>query len=992
MSDTSVSKFKKLAVLMKASANHPENALKTVKYLGKYGYVGLREKLYQEWILEDESVPLMHEPPGSTSGTLKFSILVPLNARSQDFLERTLESIVRQTYGNWEVCIVGDDSVDQARFDDIKELNGVTSCFIQEQSAAAVMNRAFANSSGAYCVVLPSGDELSADALYEIFLRASNAQAEIIYYDQDEIDENGARLSSLKKPEYSYDLLLSQMYFGRSFAFKRNVFDKVGGFRSEYDKSEDYDFVLRATEHCSVLEHISKALCYQRESALLGGVDPCAQDAGRRAVQDHLTRVYGETYARVNDSPFDLVYDVRYSLNTEPRVSIIIPTKDHVEDLRTAIDSIVGRTEYDNFEIIILDNRSEEADTFSYFEELENGPLDVVVEPANYDFNWSKLNNQGTMRATGDVFVYLNNDIVVRSPDWLRRLVENCTRDDIGVVGALLLYPDETIQHAGVVVGMGGWADHVYKGANPRHQGSPFISPMVSREVTAVTGACMALSRHVYEKIGGFNENFVVCGSDVELCLRARDYDLRNLYLPAVCLIHYESKSRDVSKVPEIDYKLSKIAYRRYLEAGDPYYNENLDYRKCIPTVLSRRERLRRVSSERRVADVPEITPIRFRRAGSSRLRVNLLIPSINQEDIYGGIATALKFYERLVDELGADARIIVTDGEPRITEAAERFDGYRFVSMDETSDAHRQIVSAVSRLGHDLPITKGDWFICTTWWSAYCMQEASGESAGSSVAPSHPLLYFVQDFEPGFYAWSTRYLLAESTYKSNIPTIAIFNSSELRNFFTKEGYSFEREYFFEPFLNGALRKNLAALNGEVGKRRQILVYGRPGVERNAFELVVETLRQWVEFQNDSGLWEIVSAGEKHAPIYLGKGKYLISVGKLSIDEYAQLLAESYAGISFMVSPHPSYPPLEMAAFGVRVITNSYATKNLSDFGDCVVSLDCAIPSIAARTLKEICDDYAGTAACAQVDVEYLNDRDAFHFVSEIKELIEASL
>lgn len=991
MREVVVGKGKKLATLAKVSLRHPSSIGHALTYLGKFGFVGLRERLYQEWLLEDEYTPLVHGIPGSAKGRVKLSILVPVASYSAPLLDKTLASIARQTYNNWEVCVAGNADVEVCGEAAVKTLQNACFTLSAQEGTAAALNAAAAASTGSYCLILYAGDELSQDALYEVALSVSNTRASVIYYDHEEIDEQGSRLSSLFKPDFSPDLLLSQMYLGRSFVFERSVFEKTGGFQSAYEGSEDYDFVLRALEQDVVVEHLALPLCLQRDFQVLGGISTKAQAAGQRALQDHLDRVYGSGYAQVYASRYDLVYDIRYTLKDEVRVSLIIPTKDHVQDLRALIESLTSKTDYTNYEIIILDNNSSEPETFVYFDELAAGPLSVQVIAAHYQFNWSKLNNQGAAQAAGEVLVFLNNDVEVISPEWLTRLVENCLRDEIGVVGGLLLYPDRTIQHAGVVIGMGGWADHVYKGDVPTHHGGPFISPLVAREVSAVTGACMAISREIYNLVGGFNEDFIVCGSDVELCLRTRDYGLRNLYLPCVNLFHFESKSRDPRDIPEIDFELSQLAYRRYLEAGDPYYNKNLDYSVCIPTGLSRRQRLRKISRSCSAADIAEVTPLRFRFEPHPRTRINLLIPSINQEDIYGGIATALSFFNRLVDALGADGRLIITDGEPRLSQVREHFSEYELLGMDESSFAPRQIVPAVDRLHGDIATSEQDWFMCTTWWSAYCMQQACAHPTKHPLSLTHPLIYLVQDFEPGFYPWSTRYLLAESTYKSDVDTLAVFNSFELRQYFEANGYAFTKAYHFNPYLHDTLRTALARLDGTVAKRRQILVYGRPSVDRNAFELVVDTLRHWIDIQKDYTLWELVSAGEKHAPIYLKEGRYLCSTGKLSINEYAKLLAESYAGLSFMVSPHPSYPPLEMAAFGVAVITNSYGSKDLSQFSPAITSLDCATPAHAAAELKRLCDQYHETCSCAQVQSGYLTKDDSFGFVGDLKALIERS-
>lgn len=311
---------------------------------------------------------------------------------------------------------------------------------------------------------------------------------------------------------------------------QKSLFDEVGGFRSEFNGSQDYDLLLRMTEKTDKIGHVAEILYHWRDlpssTAANPESKPYAQIAGLNAIQEHLNRVYGSGKAIAHETDNLFVYDVRYPMEEEPMVSIIIPIKDHVELLKAAIDSIFEKTTYKHYEIIVLNNNSEKEETFAYLRELVECHENVRVEDALFEFNWSKLNNYGMQFAKGDVFVCLNNDVKVIEPEWLTRLVEKAIRSDVGVVGGLLLYEDNTIQHAGVVIGMGGWADHVFKGMTPQPYGSPFISPMVTRNVSAVTGACLAVSRKTIEKIGGFNEQFIVCGSDIELAYVQTSMDL----------------------------------------------------------------------------------------------------------------------------------------------------------------------------------------------------------------------------------------------------------------------------------------------------------------------------------------------------------------------------------------------------------------------------------------------------------------------------------
>ncbi|NBK97641.1 MAG: glycosyltransferase [Erysipelotrichia bacterium] len=519
------------------------------------------------------------------------SIIIPVYNVDPKWIDLTIKSIERQTYEKWEICLADDASsnADTVRY--LKELSNskIKLCRLEKNSGISnASNAAFDIASGDYIILMDNDDELREEALFEVVKTINNCNPDIIYSDEDKIDMNGKRKFPFLKPDWSPDLLYSQMYICHLLIFKKELFDLVGGFRSDFDGSQDYDLMLRMSEVTQSICHIPKVLYSWRElptsTSINPGSKPYAHEAGLRSLNEHLKRKYGpEAYAQETKDIF--VYDSRYFIDkNNVKVSVIIPTKDKVELLERCIRSIIDKTTYENYEILILNNNSQEKMTYEWFEKTKNKYSDVKVIDAFYEFNWSKLNNHGIRESTGDVYIFLNNDTEVISPDWMERLAENAIREDIGTVGALLLYEDGTIQHAGVVLGMGGWADHVFKGMKPVHFGSPFVSPVLNRNVLANTGACLAISKQTIEKIGNFNEDFIICGSDVEISLRARKHGLNNLYNARVKLYHLESKSRD-SFIPEIDFEMSKKHYREHLISGDPYYNLQLDINSSSPTI-----------------------------------------------------------------------------------------------------------------------------------------------------------------------------------------------------------------------------------------------------------------------------------------------------------------------------------------------------------------------------------------------------------------------
>ena len=376
--------------------------------------------------------------------------------------------------------------------------------------------------------------------------------------------------------------------------------------------------------------------------------------------------------------------------------------------------------------------------------------------------------------------------------------------------------------------------------------------------------------------------------------------------------------------------------------------------------------------------DISEVTPVNARTDACDHgaLRLNLLVPSVDQKHVFGGIATAVRFFEQLVAACDCEARVIAVDA-PVVPEASTLHSRYTIVSSQEDSEARYQLVGYSDRYQKTIPVRKNDVFVVTAWWTAYTIKSVIAWQAQTFCEEMHPLIYLIQDYEPGFYAWSSRYLMADSTYRLEQPVYAIFNSKLLKEFFDKNGYHFTKSWYFDPVLNNKLKEFLPDDGTIVPKKKQIILYGRPGTMRNAFEVVVSALKIWVWQQPDIDQWTICSAGETHPDVDLGNGKVLRSVGKLTLEEYAQMMLDTYAGISLMVSPHPSYPPLEMATFGIRTITNCYDNKDLCEFSDKMVSLKQCAPENVAQSLLELCSNYAGQSAM-HYNEAYINGSDEF--------------
>jgi GT2 family glycosyltransferase/archaellum component FlaC len=953
---------------------------------------------------------------------VKFSVLVPLYNTNEKYLVEMIESVRAQTYSNWELCLADGSDGEHGYVEEVARRY----CQMDERvkyhrleknrGISENTNECAGMATGDFLALLDHDDLYDPTALYENARAINETEADVLYSDEDHLSVGGMHVNPFYKPDFSPDLLRSQMYICHLLVIRRSLFESIGGFDSRFDGSQDYDLMLRLSEATDKIVHIPKVLYNWREcetsTASNPNAKPYAHTAGKNALDAHLKRKFGES-AYAEDSDYTFVFDARFGgMEKNPLVSIIMPMKDKWELTENCIESILTKSTYKNYEILILDNRSEQAETFAWFERVQARDSRIRVIKADMEFNWSKLNNFGMYHASGEVYIFLNNDTLIITPDWIERLCENALRDDIGVVGPLLLYEDDTIQHAGVVVGFGGWADHVFKGMQPVHFGAPYVSPMVSRNALAVTGACMAISKKTVEKIGGFDERFIICGSDIEMCIRAYQSGLYNKYMATVRLYHLESKSRD-SYIPEIDFKLSYEAYAPYRENIDPFYNINLDINSLIPlervaemNKMNFRNFLKRCpitapicrAIKRAVMppaeyNIPEVQPIGARRDSfdNGALRINLLTPSVDSKHVFGGISTAMKFFFELCSRLGCDARIITCDAAV-IPESSVAPKEYEIVSSDAESNSQKQLVAFNDRYNKTIPVRKNDIFMATGWWTAYTISDViAWQSKEYSIAPM-PLIYMIQDYEPGFYPWSSRYMMADSTYKLKTPIFAVVNSKELHTFLNNNGYSFAKAWSFAPVLNDKIAEYLPKDGAPVEKKKQILVYGRPTTERNAFALLMAGLKLWREQYSESSEWQVLSAGEAHDDVDLGGGVSVRSCGKLSLEEYAKMMIDTYAGVSLMVSPHPSYPPLEMSTFGVKTITNTYANKEMASFNSNIVSLNSCSASDIAEALTKICTEYTGTGI-PMADTEYAKGGAPFGTCAEelaaaIKELI----
>lgn len=547
----------------------------------------LRKNL-EQWVADHTLKPEELERRKTESDLFSYrpliSIILPVWNTRGDWLSQAIDSVLQQCYRNWELCIVDDASSDPSVHTILREYQErderIRIIFLEEnRGVAAASNEAIARASGEFICFLDHDDVLAPDALYEVagFLNTS-PETDFIYSDEVLMNEEGRPVFACYKPDFSLDYLLSHPYIVHLVTIRASLLREAGGFRSDFSVSQDYDLFLRIVSRTRRIGHIPKILYYWRTHPSSAGhryID-MVSPLSRRAIREFLERekIDGEVFETGNFNFFR----VRRNPGTTPGISIIIPTRDRADLLRTCIMSIIQRSTYRNYEIIVVDNRSTEKETKVLFEELTENHRNIRVMEFDEDFNFSRLNNLASRIASGEHLLFLNNDTEVITPDWIESLLEHSQREEVACVGAKLLYPDTTIQHVGVVIGLCGPAEHVYKFSDARDIG--YMGHFTSiRNYSAVTGACMMIKKRLFESLNGFDEEFPVGFGDIDLCLRAQSRGYLTVFTPFAELYHYESatrkKSWDRDNHPE-DTARFRERWKEILRKGDPYYNPNL--------------------------------------------------------------------------------------------------------------------------------------------------------------------------------------------------------------------------------------------------------------------------------------------------------------------------------------------------------------------------------------------------------------------------------
>ena len=582
----------------------PYTIQKGFRYLKHYGikefWIRLHERFepeevpyepwYEAYVPDEETLNRQRKRKFLNAPLI--SVVVPAYHTPPLFLRQMLDSLIAQTYGGWELCIANGSPDDKEMEAVLEEYEKRDSRIRHENlkenlGIAENTNAAFRMAKGEFIGLLDHDDLLAPNALYEIALALEkNPEADVVYTDEDKVTTDLKEyFQPHLKPDFNLDLLRSNNYICHFFTVRREIVEQVGGFRKEFDGAQDYDFIFRCTEEARKILHIPEILYHWRTHKESTADNPASKmyafEAGKRAIEAHLKRT--GTDGEVSHTPDLGFYRVKYPVKGEPLISIIIPNKDEKESLEACLKSIWEKTTYKNYEIIVVENNSTSDEIFRYYKEISKKGVRLLRWKK--EFNYSAINNFGAAHAKGEFLLFLNNDVTVITPDWLTELAGLCQRKEVGAAGVKLLYPDNTIQHAGCVIGIGGIAGHMFVDM-PANRTGYLHKASLLQDMSAVTAACMIVKKQVFDQVGGFTEELAVAFNDVDLCLKINKAGSLVVYDPYVQLYHMESKTRGAEDSKEKVRRFqTEIEYMRchwldILKNGDPYYNKNLSLTK----------------------------------------------------------------------------------------------------------------------------------------------------------------------------------------------------------------------------------------------------------------------------------------------------------------------------------------------------------------------------------------------------------------------------
>lgn len=555
-----------------------------------FGKESVAEGGYEAWLARHkvDKRTLRRQKHSAFAQKPLISIVIPLYCTPLPYLKELLESVRRQSYENWQLCLA-DGSPDDKAKEFIEKHYGrekrIVYRKLEENGGISVnTNEAVALAAGEYLMLCDHDDTLEPDALYEIVKAINDTGADVLYTDEDKVSMDGRHYFDPNfKPDFNLFRLRENNYICHIFVVKKSLTGETGLLRSEFDGAQDFDFILRCCEKAQKITHIPKVLYHWRCHMDSTAADPSskayAYEAGRKAVREHYQRLGIDAKVEMTERPG--WYRSHVKVQGNPLISVIIPNKDHTDDLELCLFSMTRKSTYRNYEILIVENNSEKEETFEYYRKLPDRYPKARVLTWEKEFNYSAINNFAAKEAKGEYLLFLNNDVEILTPDWMEEMLQNCQQENVAAVGAKLYYPDDTIQHAGVVLGLGGIAGHIMCRASKEDPG--YFGRMISvQEISAVTAACMMVKKSDFDAVGGLDETFQVAFNDIDLCMKFRAAGKKIIFTPYAELYHYESKSRGLEDTPEKQFRFDKEVKRfqekwaQQLEMEDPYYSPNL--------------------------------------------------------------------------------------------------------------------------------------------------------------------------------------------------------------------------------------------------------------------------------------------------------------------------------------------------------------------------------------------------------------------------------
>jgi glycosyltransferase involved in cell wall biosynthesis len=865
------------------------------------------------------------------------SVLLSRPPTHEGWLTEAIESLRAQSHARWELLVPVPEGMPRSLSREVEAWARrdarVRPVSTRSGGPVPSVNTTLGEAHGDFVLFLEPEDRLAPHALAELVLRLEREpDVDVLYSDEDQLDASGRRTRPFFKPDWSPDLLRSVDYVRSLLAVRRSL---LSGLREGFEGAERHDLLLRLSERTGRIGHVPGVLYHVRREALPGGA-PVANEAGARALREHLAR--GGVSAEV--TPVEGAwggYHVRYPVRGEPRVSIIVPFKDRPDLLRMVTRGLLEGTAYRNWELLLVSNNSTNPETFAVLD----GLTDPRIRKLTWDFpfNYPAINNFAAKHAQGELLLFLNNDIEAIQPDWLDVLIGHAQRPEVGAVGPKLLFPDRTIQHAGVVVGITGSAAHPFWRLPDTRAWTPFGHADWTRDYLSVTSACVLLRREVWEAVGGFDERFLLCGSDIEIGFRLWERGLRVVYTPEAKLVHHESASRRLDAIPETDYWESFLAYRRYLREGDPFYNPFLTLTGTDGSVRTHAEDGEALAVHTLAHELPSARSTEHPGAAPAWRHESLHVQGL---DVTSALRVRLR--EQLEEGLAALGRKgrwermtwwVSGFGEPtpelratlRLAEALQRRHGItsEFVVVDapgrRAEELEARVVEALgSSVGHWrvledgshlAALPAGEVAVATDWKSALLL-------AHHPAAPVRA--YLVQELASRRLPAGTAQALAEESHRLGL--LGLFGDPDLQAVLGAE-YGM-RGVALEPAVDTALFHAGPARP----PRRPVKVFfeGHPSNGGSGFELGISALRR-LKADLGAGV-DILTAGPWWSTEQLGLRGVVTHLGKLPAQRRAAIYRECDVALCLPLGRVVPHSLLELMACGLTVITGESPSRS----------------------------------------------------------------